>query len=67
MRTETLLSNHNTFGGYIYLSDFDSEKSVGNIAARIERDKKFDRECKRNSELRENSKANPNYKTRRAI
>lgn len=48
----------NTFGGLIYLSDFDSEyRSKKNargsiIASRIAQDKRFDAQCQRNIEAR---------------
>ena len=53
----------NTFGGYIYLSDFctdhnRSEKSKS-WAERIVSDWKFDEQCKKNAESRDRNK---NYK-----
>lgn len=39
---------HNTFGGYIYPSDFDRRSSMSEIADRIIADWKFDNECRKN-------------------
>ena len=47
--------NHRTFGGIIYPSDFDTEYgSPGNIAERIESDRKFDNQCLKNRKFTEN-------------
>ena len=41
------LENHNTFGGTLYDSDFDTTYSgTHNIASRIAADMKFDKMCK---------------------
>ena len=40
--------DHRTFGGIIYPSDFDPCYTNGNIASRIENDKKFDEQCRKN-------------------
>lgn len=45
-----------TFGGIIYPSDFDTSHPAGNIAQRIISDINFDRQCKRNLEIRNNIK-----------
>ena len=43
--------NHNTFGGTLYDSDFDTTYSgTHNIASRIATDIKFDQMCKKNYE-----------------
>lgn len=40
--------DHSTFGGIIYLSDFDTNNSTSrNIAQRIVNDKNFDEQCRR--------------------
>ncbi len=52
---------HNTFGGIIYSSDFntnrkETSKGTGSsVAARILADKRFDEECKKNVERRQNN------------
>ena len=51
-------TRNNTFGGCIYLSDFDTEHYKGrNMAARIASDWRFDEECKRNALCREKVKS----------
>lgn len=56
--TGTYKSDHSTFGGLIYLSDFETDYRGKNnnhgssIAQRIVSDKKFDDQCKRNIENR---------------
>ena len=45
--------SHSTFGGLIYLADFDTSRPVGDIAERIERDIAFDNQCIKNSMLRD--------------
>lgn len=45
--TETKL-DHTKFGGIIYPSDFDPSYTNGNIASRIENDRKFDERCRKN-------------------
>ena len=43
--------DHNTFGGTLYDSDFDTTYSgTHNIASRIAADMKFDQMCKKNYE-----------------
>lgn len=39
--------DHTQFGGIIYPSDFDTSSTNGNIASRIENDKKFDEQCRK--------------------
>ena len=46
--------NHNSFGGRIYESDFDTEHCSGAVAERIFSDRRFDEQCRKNSEYREN-------------
>lgn len=46
-------SNHNTFGGKIYLSDFDTAYCDGNSAQRIASDWKFDEQCRKFIKSRE--------------
>ena len=38
--------NHSTFGGIVYLSDFNTNHTAGNMAERISRDLKFDESCR---------------------
>lgn len=49
---------HNTYGGRIYNSDFDTEFSYGNVASRIISDWKFDQQCKKNIENKERMRKN---------
>ena len=45
--------DHNTFGGTLYNSDFDTTYSgTHNIASRIAADMKFDKMCKKNYETK---------------
>ena len=45
--------DHNTFGGTLYDSDFDTTYSeTHNIASRIAADMKFDKMCKKNYEAK---------------
>lgn len=41
-------SNHTTFAGILYPSDFNTSYPGGNLAKRIARDRKFDEECLKN-------------------
>ena len=57
-KTVTITSkNHkyaNTYGGYIFASDFCTDyEGTRNVAERIASDWNFDERCKRNIELRE--------------
>ena len=47
-RTGIYKVDHTQFGGVIYPSDFDTSYTNGNIASRIENDKKFDEQCRKN-------------------
>lgn len=47
-RTGIYKVDHTQFGGIIYPSDFDTSYTNGNIASRIENDKKFDEQCRKN-------------------
>lgn len=50
-------TKHNTFGGTIYLSDFDTDHCGSrNIASRIVSDWGFDQQCKQNARNRDNNK-----------
>lgn len=40
--------DHTKFGGIIHPSDFDPSYTSGNIASRIENDRKFDERCRKN-------------------
>lgn len=65
-QTNLYKTNHSTFGGLIYLSDFHTgyqkkENRHGSpIARQIERDKRFDEQCRRNIENSQNIKRNKN-------
>lgn len=49
--------NHNTFGGTLYDSDFDtSYPGTHNITDRIVADMRFDKMCKRNYETKTRKK-----------
>ena len=49
--------DHNTFGGTLYDSDFDTTYSgTHNIASRIAADMKFDKVCKKNYEAKTRKK-----------
>lgn len=49
--------NHNTFGGTLYDSDFDTTYSgTHNIANRIAADMKFDKMCQKNYEVKTRKK-----------
>lgn len=53
---------HCTYGGKIYNYDFDGYTSMTDIADRIAKDFRFDKQCKRNAELRHRAKVIDNYK-----
>ncbi len=55
-KTSSNKMNYSTFGGLIYLSDYDTSHTPGNIVQRIITDMNFDKQCKRNSENRDNKK-----------
>lgn len=64
-KTTIYKSDHSTFGGVIYENDFNTNfskekrlnRSAGSsIASRIERDKRFDEQCRRLYETRKNYK-----------
>ena len=60
----TVAGNHNTFGGLIFYSDFNTDyrgndQKKSSIAERIMSDWKFDKQCKKNAE---NRTKNKNYK-----
>ncbi len=60
--TETFHVDHSTFGGVIYPSDFETDYREkynpygSNIASRIMSDMRFDKQCKKNIEIREKKK-----------
>lgn len=49
-------TDYSTFGGILYLSDFNTSHPTGNIVQRIVSDMSFDRQCRRNSEIRNEKK-----------
>lgn len=60
-KTTTYKSNHNTFGGLIYPSDFYTNcKGNSGIADRITQDQRFDESCKHNIINRNLIKENSN-------
>ena len=50
--------DHNTFGGTLYDSDFDTTYYLGthNIASRVAADMKFDKMCQKNYETKTRKK-----------
>lgn len=48
--TSSNYTDHSTFGGLIYESDFNTEYCNGNIASRILSDWRFDEQCRKNME-----------------
>lgn len=59
LETTTYRPNHNTFGGLIYPSDFDTNhEGTRNIAERIVQDQRFDEQCRKNIEGKERNKKN---------
>lgn len=48
-KTKTYKADHTDFGGIIYASDFNRKTTLSDIAARIENDRKFDEQCKKNT------------------
>lgn len=57
--TSSNYTDHSTFGGTISNYDYDGHPTITEIAERIMRDVKFDKQCKRNAEIRDRNK---NYK-----
>lgn len=47
--------NHNTFGGRVYNSDFEY-MNLSDVASRIMADKRFDEQCLKDRECREEYK-----------
>lgn len=47
-RTGIYEVDHSTFGGIICASDFDRKTTLSDIASRIESDKKFNEQCRKN-------------------
>lgn len=50
----------NTYGGRIYISDFDTSRTFGNTVSRIVEDMRFDEQCKKNCEERDKKGENKN-------
>ena len=46
-RTGNYKPDHSTFGGYVYDYDFNGYTSMNDIAARIESDLRFDKQCRK--------------------
>ena len=66
MTREFYMDNpHYTYGGRVYEYDFDGYNSMADIAARIETDRKFDKQCEKNAKLRDQGKLIDNYKSRK--
>lgn len=49
--TSSNYKDHTKFSGIIYNYDFNEYNSMVDIAAKIESDKKFDKQCERNIQL----------------
>lgn len=41
-------TDHTKFGGTVYISDFNTNHTNGNIAIRIANDQRFDEQCRKN-------------------
>lgn len=54
--TETIYTDHSTFGGRIYENDFDAHYSMSDIASRIISDQNFDKYCMKCAKDRERKK-----------
>ncbi|WP_310602376.1 hypothetical protein [Anaerosporobacter sp.] len=48
----TQRNNHNTYGGKLYSTDFNTCNCNGNMVSRIISDLRFDEQCKTNAENR---------------
>lgn len=66
-RTKIYKTDHTQFGGCVYASDFntdyrgkDTNYNGSTIASRIARDQKFDNQCRKNIENRQNYGGNKN-------
>lgn len=57
-KTDDYEINHTTYGGIISSYDFGRHCTLKNIADKVMADLQFDRQCRRNTELRGN--INPN-------
>ena len=55
-RTGNYKSDHSTCGSIIYNYDFDGYVSMADMAERIISDLKFDEQCRKNVESRDNNK-----------
>ena len=62
-RTGNYKESHTTYGGIICFSDFNTNYTNGNIAARIANDKKFDEQCKKNILIKQNNGGTKNAKS----
>ena len=51
-RTGRFNVDHSTFGGYVYDYAFNGYTSMKDIADRIESDLRFDKQCRKNRELK---------------
>lgn len=47
-KATTYQADHTTFGGIIYPSDYDKKITLSEIASRIENDRKFNEQCRKN-------------------
>lgn len=48
--------DHSAFGGIIYEGDFDERRSIKDMASRILSDWRFDNQCRKNAEIRNNQR-----------
>lgn len=53
---ENYNADYSLFGGIVYKSDFDTYRSLSDIASRIASDLRFDKQCKKNIEYRTRQK-----------
>lgn len=46
------ITDHTTFGGKIFFTDFDRKTTLAEVAEKIISDRKFDQQCIKNMEIR---------------
>ena len=55
-KTDNYRAVHHTYGGELTSYDFDGKHTIKTMADKIMRDFAFDKQCKKNIELREKAK-----------
>lgn len=55
-KADNYRTDHITYGGELTLFDFDGKHTLKTMADKIMRDLAFDKQCKKNIELREKAK-----------